>query len=302
MLIRLTPGKDEKAALALDDLASQLDAGLSPQQVGGNPADGERVLVTLLTGRGVGLDAVDEAILVASWRAGRAVASLKRLADQRRTRAVFTRSFLGSVRYPLVLIVMAVGIAMLCGSVMHKRWLPIVAAAVPAAGVAGVIVLLRGLRNGGRGWMTVPIVGAWARDVAELPYLEILHGLYASGVPLLQAHPEAVAACPVRVVREGLRAADSRLQQGNPLHESLLTAAAVDPETLHLLGNGERTGNLEEALQRALTRRRDVVQRRTALLAGTLGRGAYLFAVLLAAAAVLTFYTGYFDALGLHHR
>src|SRR5262245_7869388 len=166
MLIRLTPGKDEKAALALDDLASQLDAGLSPQQVGGNPADGERVLITLLSGRGVALDPVDEAILVASWRAGRPVAALQRLADQRRMRAGFSRSFLGSIRYPLVLIGMAVGVAVLAGSVMHSRWLPIVAVAVPAAGVAGVIVLLRGLRDGGRGWMAVPVVGAWARDVA----------------------------------------------------------------------------------------------------------------------------------------
>lgn len=297
MLIRLSPRRDEQAALTLDDVASQLDAGLAPDQIGGNPADGDRMLAELMVRRHVVLDAVDDAVLVAAWQAGRGPDAVRRLADQRRRRAEFARSILRSLRYPAALVVVASTVAFVTGRAVGATWLPIAVGILLVVGTALGVMTLQGLRHGGERWLRLPLLGAWAQDVAELPYLEILHGLYASGVSLQKAHPQAVAACPVAAVRERLRRADATLQQGRPLAEALGAADPVDRETLQLLGNGERTGNLEEALLRALGRRRDVAQRRTTTLARLVGNLAYAFGVTVAVVTIWSFYSSYFAML-----
>lgn len=302
MLFRTHPRRDEQAALAFADLASALDAGLPLANLGGDAADGERVLTALLRRRQIELSAADASALEAAWVAGRGPAALRRLADQRQRRAAFVRSVRQSLRYPLALIAMSLLVATTAGSVFGGRWLPITAVLI-AAGLATLIVCaVRGLRRGSERWRAMPLLGPLAQDLAEVPYLEILHSLYASGVPLLQAHARAVAGCPVASVQARLLAADHLLQQGRPLAEALATFSPVDSETQTLLQNGEHAGDLEGALQRALQRRRDVAERRTGQLARILGTAAYVVGASIAFATIWSFYSGYFAALrGLRH-
>ena len=96
-----------------------------------------------------------------------------------------------------------------------------------------------------------------------------------------------------------LRVADSVLQGGRSLTESLAQALALQPETRSLLATGEQAGQLEDALRRALARRRDVVSRSIAAVARRAGILAYAIAALAVAAIFLTFWTSYFARLGI---
>ncbi len=285
--------RDDLAALQFDDVASQLDAGLAPDQIGGNPQDGDRLLVELMPRRQVQLDAVDEAVLVAAWQAGRGPAALRRLAETRRRRAELRRVIARGLRYPALLIGLATLIAALIGSAMHLYWLPVTVVTLVALGAVLAVVGRRALREGRPDWLRLPLLGDCVRGQGELAYLEILHALYASGVPLLQAHAQAAPVCPIASMRADLLAADALLQQGRSLHEVLTTAGALHDETRQLIGNGERAGNLEEALLRALQRRQDVAQRQIAQISRLATVCAQGFGMLVAAVTVLSFYASY---------
>jgi type II secretory pathway component PulF len=296
MLFRLQPKRDERAALAMRDLASAIDAGLPPPSYGGDPHDGDRQLVQLLPRRGVKLDAIEETVLVASWQTGRSPAALLRLADQREQQAEFARTVIASLRYPALLLFLATLVSLIAAK-LGAHWLPWVVGAVVATIAAFTLWLRHAIANGSPRALSLPLIGPLIRELGELPYLEVLHSLYASGVPLLQANPRAVSASGVGAVRDRLQLADALLQQGRGLHESLLQTLAVDAETLTLLALGEHSGTLEEALQRAIQRRRDTTKRKTTALAKAIGAAAYALGVLTAATAILSFYSGYANAL-----
>jgi type II secretory pathway component PulF len=298
MLLRLTPRRDEAAAMAFEDVASGLDAGLPPDQLGGDPSAGERVLHGLFARRRIDLDPVEAEVLAAAWRAGRAPVSLRHLAEQRQQRAGFARAVLKSLAYPVVLVAMA-GLAAFIASRIAGSGTMLVVLAVASVAVVLVALMLHGAAHGREPWISLPGVAPWAADLAELPYLEVLRGLYGAGVPLLQAHPQAVAACPVADSRRRLEAADRELQKGRPLGEALASATALHAETRHLITTGERTGGLEQALARALQRRREVGARRTAVLARVLGLACYAVGAGVAIYVIVSFYGGYFGALRL---
>ena len=64
-----------------------------------------------------------------------------------------------------------------------------------------------------------------------------------------------------------------------------------------LLATGEQTGQLEDALARALARRRDTVSQGLTTLARRVGQVAYVAALLGVTALVLQFYSGYLAGL-----
>jgi len=300
MLFRFAPQKDDRAALEFEDLASQLDAGLSPLQLGGDPATGEQMVHGILARRRVELDPTEAAVLTAAWRAGRTPASLRHLAAQRTQRADCARILLRGLRYPLVLAGMTLVTSFVASSIAGRS-----AFYTLLATVVGIAVLLglaiAGLARGREPWVSLPLLREFARALAEVPYLEVLHGLYATGVPLLRAHPLAVAACPVAAVQRHLQQADHLLQQGQPLTQALGAVAAagggVHRETLQLITNGEHAGSLEEALLRALRRRQEVVARHMAALAKGLTMLVYALACAVAIFVVFSFYSSYFGAL-----
>ncbi|MEQ1630899.1 MAG: type II secretion system F family protein [Planctomycetota bacterium] len=296
MIFRLQPRRDERAALLMQDLASAIDAGLPPASYGGIAADGDRQLAMLLPRRGIVLDAVEETVLVASWQSGRAPAALRRLAEQREQRAAFARTILSALRYPALLLFLSTLVSLIAAR-LGAAWLPFVIGSVLLALLLFGLWLRRAIATGNPAAMRLPLVGPLVAELGELPYLEVLHSLYASGVALLQAHPRAVLACGVKVVRDRLQLADALLQQGRPLHEALVQTLAVDNETLALLSTGEQIGNLEDSLLRAITRRRDSAKRRTKALAKGVGAFAYGLGVATAIAAILSFYIGYANTL-----
>ena len=289
---------DERAALQFDDLASALDAGLPVHHLGGDAKAGDRVLHDILRQRGVVLSPTEDAVLLAGWRAGRASAALRSRGVGRRNRAEFARTLWAGLRYPLLLFGLVFLASFATARIIGHYWFAAAVVALVAAAATFVVLARRGLRSGSERWTRVPVLGRIAIGLAELPYLETLHALYAAGVPLAQAHPAAVAAVPLASLQRRLEVADRALQSGRPLTESLAQAVALNPETRSLLATGEHAGQLEDALQRSLVRRRDVSARDIGTTARWLGNAAYLLAIVFVVSILFTFYLSLYGKLG----
>lgn len=287
-------GAHETAALQFEDVASALEAGLPLQTLGGDPTAGDRVLHQLLARRRVVLTATEATVLQHAWRAGIAAQALRARAIERRQRAEFVRTLWTSLRYPLLLLTMVTALSFLLVSSLGPR---LVASFVLAA-VAAAVWLIRSSLRGGVPWVAgLPGLGPTLRDAGELPFLETLHALYGAGVPLLQAHTAALSTVAIPAVRDRLAVADRILQEGRPLHEALHTAVALHTETRQLLATGERAGQLEDALERALVRRREVVSRRVQQQGRWLGHAIYALAVVAVVWFVIDFWSNHYRAL-----
>lgn len=289
---------DERAALHFDDLASAFDAGLPLHGLGGDAKAGDRVLHDILKQRGVRLSPTEDAVLLAGWRSGRASTALRSRSVGRRNRAEFVRTIWAGVRYPLLLFGMVFLASFVTGSIIGHYWYAAAVAGLAAAVATFFVLARRGLRSGSERWTQVPVLGRIATGLGELPYLETLHALYGAGVPLAQAHPAAVAAVPLVSLRRRLEVADRALQSGRSLTESLAQALALNAESRSLLATGEHAGQLEDALQRSLVRRREVATREIGTTARYVGHAAYLLAIAFVVGIVFTFYLKLYGNLG----
>ncbi len=274
------------------DLASAIDAGLPTERWGGLPQDGEFVLERALPRRNTPVDDTETAVLRAGWRSGRPADALRRLAHQRQQRASFARQILGALLYPVLLLAVAFLVSFVAAK-LGARWLPWTIGGAIAAMALGIALLRRQIRSGNPATLRIPMLGPLVRDLGTIPYLDVLHACYASGIPLLQAHREAVAACHVPAVASRLALCDALVQQGKPVGESLEQTLALDDETRSLIATGETTGTLEDALRRAATRRRDEAQRRAVALSKGIGTAVYAIGLLAAVATIVSFYAGY---------
>ena len=261
--------------------------------IGADAQKGDRAIHEALQRRGVRLSATEDAVMAAAWRAGRITTALRTRAEQRRQRAEFARAIWAGLRYPLVLFLLIVVASFATAAVVGHYWFAIGVLGGAVACGALAVVVRRGLLTGGDRWARLPIVGRMAANLGELPYLETLHSLYAAGVPLVQAHAAAVAAVPIQVLRRRLLIADRELQGGRNLTEALAHALALHAETRTLLATGEHAGQLEDALLRALTRRRETSAREVGQAAKRLGHAAYAVATLVVVAIVFSFYANY---------
>ena len=294
----LSIAADERAALQFDELASMLDAGLPLPELGGRGADGERVVHEILQRRGVRLSPSDDAVLAAAWQAGRIGPALRARAEQRRRRAASFRTLLLSLAYPAALFGMSIVAAFATAPVIGHHGFAIALLVLLAVLVTAVVVVPRGLRHGSERWNRLPIVGRIATDLAEIPYLETLQALYAAGVPIAQAHATARAAVPNHALQQRLTVAGRVLEGGRSLTEAMAESLALHPDTRTLLASGERAGGLEDALGRALERRRDVSQRAVAVLGRSIAVGIYAVAALVAAALILSFWFRLYGQIG----
>lgn len=289
---------DERAAMQFEDLASALDAGLPLATVGGDPAAGDRAVHSALRARGVTLTPTEDLVLLHAWRAGRVGTALRNRARERTRRADFVRTIWSGLRYPALLLVMVLvasaATAKIAGSGM------LIGVAIAYVLLAGLAFAVHRAIRSGQDWpQRLPGLRGLVADLGELPYLETLGALYGAGVPLAGAHGQAVATVRIGSVAARLRLADRIVQSGRPLREALAETLALHQETRTLLGNGEQSGTLEDAIGRALARRRDVASRNLMLTCKLVGRIAYGAAVVLCVVVIFRFYSSY---LGIWHR
>lgn len=286
-----TIAADERAAVQMEDLASALEAGLKPADLGGDPGHGDDVVAAILRQRGVRPTATEQLILAAGWRAGRIGAMLRGRAAQRQQRAEVGRQVWAGLRYPVFLMLFASFASMLLAPVLKSYWMPVVALLLWGVLLGTALALQHAWRTGGEAWLRLPMLGPLLQCAGELPYLETLHGLYASGLAIPAAHEAATQTVSIRAVRQRLEVSSRLMQQhGGGLAEALAQALALHPETRSLLRTGEHAGQIEETLERILQRRRQFYARSLADAARRLGVLMYGLAAALCASYIMWVY------------
>ena len=284
---------DEQAAMAFRDLASALDAGLPLDSLGGDPALGEHVLANLCERRGVTLQPAERAALAAAWKSGSGPDALRKRAAARERRAQFQQTMISGLAYPALLFALLLVASLATMSIVGPLVATVVAVAY-GAGCVFLVVVARKLGRGDSSLASYPILGGVVTELQELPYLESLHALYGAGVPLIDAHRDSFPSVRMQGLRKQLAVAQRLLEDGQPLHEALHNSASLCQETRSMLAAGEQSGELEDALGRALQRRAELAERKLKAGARTLGAIAYGAAAVGVATLAVLFYTNYY--------
>ena len=284
---------DEQAAIVFADVASSLDAALPIESLGGDPHAGDEVLFGLCEGRGVRLRPAEQLALRAGWQSGRPSLVLRQRAAARERRAKFSRTVQAALAYPMVLLLLLLLASLATMAITGPL---LVAVLVVGYAVAGscAYAALRTLRRGDAAAHHLPIAGPVVTELQELPYLEALHALYGAGVPIVEAHRAAFPTVHMQRLRSQLAQTQALLEDGKALREALETSGALCRESRTMLANGEVSGSLEEALERALDRRTEQAGRRLDAAARKLRALVYSIVVAGIVTVLALFYTNYY--------
>ncbi|HSI06909.1 MAG: type II secretion system inner membrane protein GspF [Myxococcota bacterium] len=202
---------------------------------------------------------------------------LSRLADFTESQAELRSKLIGSMVYPLIMLLMAVGvIAMLFTVVIprvskifesQKVSLPLptqilIGSATIARDYAFIIVplfivtcmgLTRYFRGKGRPkWdrfiLKAPLFGPLVRMVAIVRFSKTLSTLLGSGVPLLTAFDIVKNVLQNKVLLDVIEVARDAVKEGDSIAAPLKRSGEFPPIVTHMIAIGEKSGTLEEML------------------------------------------------------
>ncbi len=222
---------------------------------------------------------------------------LSRLADYLEARQVLRAQFTAALIYPALITVIALAvIATLLLYVVpqivavyqqSRQALPFLTRALIATSdflratgvywLAAVAVLVVGaallLRN--ETWrerwqgllLRAPIVGSVLRGLDTARFASTLAILTGSGAPLLRALETAAAVVWAHPMRRAAQAAAGLVREGVSLARALASQRMFPPLLVHLVANGEQSGQLPAMLDRAAREQEQDVERRLTWLA-----------------------------------
>jgi general secretion pathway protein F len=127
-------------------------------------------------------------------------------------------------------------------------------AVVLAAGVIGAAYALRRVdirREVQKRLLRLPVLGRFIRGVNTARFTRTLSILTRSGVPALEAMSIGADVISNLPMREAVNRAAAKVREGEAIHRALGTERLFPPITLHMIANGELSGELETMLARA---------------------------------------------------
>lgn len=221
------------------------------------------------------------ALVDAGEQSGDLAQVLEKLADYIESRGALRNKILTAFIYPIIVTIVSVGIIIFLLSYVvpqvvgafsqAKQALPPLTQFMLAAsafvqewgmwtllGLITAFVLWRlHLRNPAAklAWhsrvLRLPVLGRYALGVDIARFAATLAILTSSNVPLLQALEAARRTLGNRRLQVSVDEATGRVREGAPLAQALLAQKVFPPLLIHLVGSGERTGELPAMLDRA---------------------------------------------------
>ena len=116
-------------------------------------------------------------------------------------------------------------------------------------------------------------------------------------MPVVEALQSATLAADEPQLTRALEGVLAQMRDGATLTEGLSSAKVLHPQALALVGQGELTGKLEEALPRAAAAEQSVARWATVIVLGLLTGAAMLGVVLIIAVNIIQGFAGYFEVL-----
>ena len=99
--------------------------------------------------------------------------------------------------------------------------------------------------------LTIPKIGKMVKMLAVSKYYRVLSSMFASGMPISQGLVHAANACGNRYLAKKLKSATPGVMRGEALSDCLARSNALPQMGLDMLKTGERTGNVDEMLDKA---------------------------------------------------
>lgn len=240
-----------------------------------------RTLAAALASFPASFNQLFRATIAAGEQSGRLDEVLEGLADYVEDQQVMRQKVLGALLYPAFLSVVAVIIvivllatvvpdlvqvfesidaqlplltrALIALSDFLRAWGWLLALAL-AAGAAGAVYALRledVRREVQRRLLRLPVLGRFIRGVNTARFTRTLSILTRSGVPALDAMSIGAEVVSNLPMREAVQRAAAKVREGEAIHRALEAEKLFPPITLHMIANGELSGQLETMLARA---------------------------------------------------
>ena len=95
-----------------------------------------------------------------------------------------------------------------------------------------------------------PILGTCARKIAMSRFAKALAVMYSSGVQMSQSLAVAADACANVAIARSVKQAIPAIQSGRSLTETLSKTHVVMPMVLDMLAIGEKTGSMDNTLEK----------------------------------------------------
>ncbi|MEO8738380.1 MAG: type II secretion system inner membrane protein GspF [Casimicrobiaceae bacterium] len=115
--------------------------------------------------------------------------------------------------------------------------------------------------------LRLPVFGRVLTGLDTARFASTLAILTGSGAPLLRALETAAGVIWARPIRRAAQSAAARVREGVTLSRSLASERVFPPLLVHLVANGEQSGQLPAMLARAAREQEDDVERRLTWLA-----------------------------------
>ena len=146
-----------------------------------------------------------------------------------------------------------------------------IAGALVLAVVAAWMLRRESMRERWQGaLLRVPVIGKVLSGLDSARFASTLAILTGSGAPLLRALETAAGVIWARPIRRAAHAAAARVREGVTLSRALASERVFPPLLVHLVANGEQSGELPAMLARAAREQENDVERRLTWLAALL--------------------------------
>lgn len=221
------------------------------------------------------------ATVAAGEQSGRLDEVLEGLADYVEDQQAMRQKVLGALLYPAFLSLVAVAIviallatvvpdlvrvfesidaelplltrALIALSDFLRAWGWLLALGLAAGAVGAGYALHRDevRREAQRRLLRLPLLGRFIRGVNTARFTRTLSILTRSGVPALDAMTIGADVVSNLPMREAVQRAAAKVREGEAIHRALGAERLFPPITLHMIANGELSGELENMLARA---------------------------------------------------
>ncbi|MBN1239346.1 MAG: type II secretion system inner membrane protein GspF [Gammaproteobacteria bacterium] len=226
---------------------------------------------------------VYRATVSAGEQAGKLDSVLERLADYTESRHGLRQKISHAMVYPIVLTGLALGIIVLMliyvvpkvvgvfettgqqlplltraliglSEFLQNWWFAVVAAIVLVVLAVQRILRAENARRRLHWWLLRgPIVGRVIRGLNTARFTRTLSILTSSGVPVLEALRISATVVENLPMRDAIQDAAVRVSEGGAIGRALGQSKLFPPMSIHLIGSGEASGELDRMLERAAT-------------------------------------------------
>ncbi|MDQ1363730.1 MAG: ral secretion pathway protein [Pseudomonadota bacterium] len=99
--------------------------------------------------------------------------------------------------------------------------------------------------------LRLPVIGRLVRGINSARFARTFSILIASGIPAVEALKLSAPVITNMPMRTAVDEAASRVREGSSIYSALQRSKLFPPMTLHLIASGERSGNLQDMLEKA---------------------------------------------------